>query len=384
MNVLQRVALLGVIAMSVAVAAGMYLNAAPARAALGGPVILGGDDLTSHGGFDGTNNVDGWLYMQRALENIKPNVTRSNDGSIAALGSSVDGGGAGDAILSAATPVGLTVTYYDTGAEIEAFFAALEAGTADPAIIWIAGDDASNDLCCDAEGPAALVANAQDIADFVSSGGGLMSHGVEYGWMTALLPGASTVTGGGSGDLYFTPEGLADLPALTEDDINAGPWHNHFEGDFGGLAVLVRSNFVDDKDLQDAAVVLGGAQVTFEEQPDEDEEEPTATPCIPPLVGYRCDGSSGGGGGGGGAASPTVPAPATTPTAVVSVAPATVVPPVPAATRPSGVVISAPDTGDGAGGGSSGGGAMAFMTLGLAGLALAGAGVVRFRASRTR
>lgn len=383
MKLSQRLALLGAIAVAVVIAAGAYVTAGPASAgnsSLGGPVILGGDDLTSHGGFDGTNNVAGWLYMQRALENIEPNVTRSNDGSIAALGSSADGGGAGDAILSAATPVGLTVTYYDTGAEIEAFFAALAAGSANPAVIWIAGDDAGNDLCCEPDGPAALVANAQDISDFVSQGGGLMSHGTEYGWLFALLPDASAVDGGSSEDLYFTPEGEADLPALTVDDINAGPWHNHFEGNFGGLSVLVRSSSIDDKDGLDAAVVLGGAQVTFEEQPPvEEEEEEEPTPCIPPLVGYRCDGRP----GSGSASTPTAPAPATTPTAVSTVAGATVVPAAPAATRPAGVVIAAPDTGDGSGG-ADGGPSVALIAIAAAGVALAGAGAGRLRAARRR
>ena len=388
MNILRRMALLGVIAAAVMAAAGMYMSVEPADAgnALGGPVILGGDDLQDHGCNDGAgNNLLGWLYIQRALENIAPNVTIGNDGTIAALGSAdvagaVSCGDAGSAIFHAAQDVGLTVEYYNTGAGITQFFADLDAGTATPAIIWIAGTGASNDLGDDAAEGVALTTNAQAISDFVSQGGGLMSHGSEYGWLFALLPDASTVDGGSSDDLYFTPEGLADLPALTVSDINAGPWHNHFEGDFGGLSVLVRSNSIDDIDGQDAAVVLGGAQVTFEEQPDQGEEEPTATPCIPPLVGYRCDGSSGGGGGGGAVATPTS-APVQ-PTPVVSVAPATVVPPAPAATQPSGALISAPDTGDGAG--SGGGGApMAFILLGLAGIVVAGAGL-RMKAARTR
>jgi hypothetical protein len=342
--------LLAAVGAAVFITAGAYFQAPDAHAALGGPVILGGDDLTDHGCNDGEGtNLAGWLYMQRALENIEPNVTRSNDGTIAALGSaSVDGAlicsDAGSAIYHAAQPLGLTVVYYDGGPAIEGFFADLASGAADPAIIWIAGTGASNNIEETAEADA-LTNNASDISDFVSEGGGLFAHGSEYGWLFALLPGASAVDSGGSGDLFFTPEGLSDLPALTVDDINAGPWHNHFEGDFGGLAVLVRSNGQGEGEggggFPNAAVILGGAQVTFEENPVE-EPDATATPCIPPLVTYRCDGTSNGGGGGGNPDPTETPA-AAQPTPAVSVAPATVVPSQPA--PPVG--IAAPDTGDG-------------------------------------
>jgi hypothetical protein len=129
---------------------------------------------------------------------------------------------------------------------------------------------------------------------------------------------------------------------------------------------------LNDPDCQDLP------ESTPTQPAEEDEEEPTATPCIPPLVGYRCDGSSGGGGGGS-AATPTVPA--SQPTPVVSVAPATVVPPAPA--QPSGAVISAPDTGHGSGSAGSGS-PVALIALGLAGLVLAGAGALRMKAQGTR
>lgn len=239
-----------------------------AQAALGGPVIIGGDDLTSHGSVD-TSTGDlsrGWLYMQRALENISPKVVRANDGSVAALGSApstATSGDAGAAIGRAAAKAGLTVTYYEGADAINAFFSSLTAtppGTS-PRIIWIAGDDAGNDL--DSSEAAALTANATKIADFVNSGGGLMSHGVEYGWLFALLPGLSTVDSGSSGDLYLTPEGLAAFPGVTNADVNAGPWHNYFQGDSGGLQVLVRSGNRTDSGGADAAVILGGASVTL-------------------------------------------------------------------------------------------------------------------------
>src|SRR5712691_8657794 len=61
-----------------------------------GPVILGGDDLTDHGSFNGTANISGWLYIQKAIDNIlntPGNITRpGNNGSIAALGAASVGG----------------------------------------------------------------------------------------------------------------------------------------------------------------------------------------------------------------------------------------------------------------------------------------------------
>ena len=109
-----RVHLLLVACLVMALAA---LAATPsARASVGGPVILGGDDLTDHGSFDTSSdaNVGGWLYIQRAFENISPKVQRPNDGSIAALGSAdsttTGGGDAGAAMHYAAQKAGLPVT----------------------------------------------------------------------------------------------------------------------------------------------------------------------------------------------------------------------------------------------------------------------------------
>lgn len=374
MNLLVRAALIGAIGVVAALTAGALLTAPAAHAAVGGPVIIGGDDLTDHGCNDGEGtNQEGWLYLQRALENIDPSVTKANDGSIAALGSEDVAGeiicdDAGSAIYHAAAAAGLTVNYYEGAPAITQFFTDLAGGTVTPAIIWISGDGASNDLNFDEA--TALTANAQGISDFVSAGGGLMSHGSEYGWLFALLPGASAIDDGSSDDLYFTADGLAELPALSQSDINAGPWHNYFEGDLGGLKVLVRSGDLDDTTGADAAVIIGGAQVTFEEQP-EDEPDPTATPCIPPLIGYRCDGTSGGGGGGG-AQPTTVP-----PTAVVPVAtaaPGTAVAGSPVAATPTSTggrlgVITAPDTGDGSG--TAGGDSATMLLVALAGVGLA-------------
>lgn len=89
---------------------------ATAGAQTGGPVILGGDDLTAHGGVDpGTGASEGgWLYLERAVARIRAGVVRPNDNTIAAFGSADPGvpgppGDAGAAIRNAATKNGSVV-----------------------------------------------------------------------------------------------------------------------------------------------------------------------------------------------------------------------------------------------------------------------------------
>ncbi|MDQ4041325.1 MAG: hypothetical protein M3141_06205, partial [Actinomycetota bacterium] len=249
---------------------------------MAGPVILGGDDLTQHGEVDSAGNPqEGWLYIQRALENISPKVTRLNDNTVAAIGSSPapasNDGDAGAAIGVAAQRAGLGVTYHDGTAAIQSFFNRLKAGQVRPRIIWIAGSEATNDLAfCGTGEDEVLTRNADAIDNFVTNGGGLLAHGTCYGWVTALLPGIQTPESGNSDDLYLTPEGQSAFPGVTNADINAGPWHNHFQGDLGGLLPLVRSSRVDDFQGQDAAVVLGGGAATFRIPP-----RPT---CVQPTV----------------------------------------------------------------------------------------------------
>lgn len=251
------------------------LACAPSAWAVGGPVILGGDDLTDHGGKDvGTgDSLQGWLYIEKAVGSIRAQVSRGNDNTIAAFGSSPSGAtssDAGAAIGQAAAKNGMTVQYFDGPAAMTAGFQSIQNGSYRPALIWIAGSDSSNNLdSCSGAGTEGqvLIDNAAIINAFVTQGGGLMSHGLCYDWLSALLPGLTTVDSGGSSDLYKTPEGIVAFPGVSETDFNAGPWHNHFEGNFGGLSLLVRSNQVDDAAGQDAAVVIGGAQVTLTKQP---------------------------------------------------------------------------------------------------------------------
>ncbi|HVE67863.1 MAG TPA: hypothetical protein VNB64_04710 [Solirubrobacteraceae bacterium] len=250
-----------------------------------GPVILGGDDLTEHGDVDASGNPrEGWLYIQRALENLNPKVGRPNDNTVAALGSAPgpveDDGNAGSGVGLAAQRAGLGITYHDGEAALKDFFVKLNAGQVRPKIIWLAGNGADNDYSesggCSGTENSVITANAGLLDQFVSSGGGLMSHGSCYEWVSALLPGLKTDGTGDSDDLYLTPEGASAFPGVTNADVNAGPWHNFFEGNFGGLQPLVRSNQVDDSTGQDATVILGGGAVSIRPPP-----PPT---CVNPTV----------------------------------------------------------------------------------------------------
>jgi hypothetical protein len=216
-----------------------------------------------------------------------------------------------------------------------------------------------------------------------------MSHGSEFGWLQALIPGIIVVDDGSSDDLYFTPEGLDALPALSESDINAGPWHSYFTGDLGGLDVLVRSSDISTcggevlamavQECEDAPVIIGGSQVSITDDIDDDEPTATATSCIPAIPGYRCDGKPSSGSG-------TVQ----TPTAPSSEA--TTAPEPPAATAtPSGgtagagggpVGITAPDTGDGSTAAEDTTPLAAMVLLAASGATLLGASALGFRRKR--
>ena len=224
----------------------------------GGPVLLGGDDLTDHGSRSGTNNINGWLYIENAIKSVSSQSKRPGTITvdIAALGSAnpngtFTGGNAGGAIGSAAQKAGLTVAYYDGAAAINTFFADLAAGRVNPKMIWTAGTGAANNL--DSPEGGALTANATAINNFVISGGGVMSHGsgaTAYGWLTALIPGI-VESSNCSNPLTFTPYGKTVFPTVTDADISSGPCHSNFSGNLGGLQIIA-------KDTQNLNIIIGG------------------------------------------------------------------------------------------------------------------------------
>jgi hypothetical protein len=235
--------------------------AGPASA---GPVILGGDDLTDHGQRVAGVNQQGWLYIQRAIDNLLTNQSRPGTitEDIAALGSAANpaftSSNAGGAIGSAANVLGRTVSFFDGAAAINQFFTDLASGVENPRVIWLAGNNASNDL--DAAEGGALTGNAAAINSFVGSGGGLMAHGsgsTAYGWLSTLLPGLADSGGCNSSGATLTPAGQAAFPGLSNSDIDgtAGPCHSSFVGNFGGLVAL-------GLDGQGLPYIIGGGSQT--------------------------------------------------------------------------------------------------------------------------
>ena len=248
-----------------------------------GPVILGGDDLTDHGSRLNGANIEGWLYIENAIKDLLTTVTRPGPYTvdIVALGSSGGEAGcpggdttglpldiphppgtntqnAGTAICSVAEVLGLTINFFNGTDRLNLFFDELAARTINPAVIWIAGTGADNDV--NATDAAVLNANALAINGFVLSGGGLMAHGSgpnAYGWLSTLLPGLVENGGGELGEdcdsttLTLTPAGRAAFPTLTDSDIQAGPCHSNFTGDLGGLDVLA-------VDGQNRNIIIGG------------------------------------------------------------------------------------------------------------------------------
>ncbi len=246
-----------------------------------GPVILGGDDLTDHGSRTaGGANLEGWLYIEKAISNLFSTQTRAGalTVDIVALGSANPGAGvytssnAGGAINSAANVLGRSLSFYDGATNIGTFFTDLASGAVNPGVIWLAGTGASNDL--DSTEGTALTTNALAINSFVGSGGGLMAHGSgsdAYGWLTALLPGLTETSGCNSSGATLTAAGAAAFPGLSNSDIdaNAGPCHSHFEGSFGGLTTLALDGSNPARSYIIGAAAGGGGSIT---------EPPTGVP----------------------------------------------------------------------------------------------------------
>lgn len=222
-----------------------------------GPVIIDGTDANDHGSASATVNNNGWLYMQKALENLAGAVDASVAKVVLSLGTTGAGGNqTSDAIISAFAKSSLPGSGWSLthvgGAGIAAALAGL--GTASTGILYIpTAGNTSGDLS-DANLGIINAASAS-IAAFVNGpgdptkGGGLFSMGespgsgaTAYGWLTAVIPGI-TVTdiggGGTSATLSLTAAGSSAFPGLTNGDLNnATPWHNHFGGNLGSLSVL--------------------------------------------------------------------------------------------------------------------------------------------------
>ena len=176
--------------------------------------------------------IGGWLYIWKALDAIAAKVYRPNDGSVVVLGSSDstatsnDAGAAYHHVVAAAAPnnpaLSGVVSFYTGSASIGGFFSELALGNVSPAVIALPGSGTNNSL--DSGEGLMLRNNADKIADFIATGGGLIAHGdesngtVAYGWLPYVFPG--TTTGSSSVGAQLSDEGRFYLPALQQADIS--------------------------------------------------------------------------------------------------------------------------------------------------------------------
>jgi hypothetical protein len=239
---------------------------AGAAVASAGPIIIDGTDANDHGFASGGVNQTGWLYMQKALENLAAQCAGCQT-NILTLG--LSGSQAGAAYNSAfglsslAGAGGWTTTNVDGSGAIGAALGSLSFATT--GILYIPTYNLSSGDLTSAE-MAAINANATAIANFVNAGGGLFAMGQSgtgaWGWLTTLIPGliVTDIGGGGVGtDMTLTAAGTAAFPGLTNAQLaGADPWHNYFSGNLGSLSVLATA-------LQGGntrAVIIGGGTTT--------------------------------------------------------------------------------------------------------------------------
>ena len=243
------------------IAASLFVGTANA-----GVFILDGTDSDDHGSVSGTTNNNGWFYIQSALQNIASSASLTRTQTvIAVLGASA--GDAQNAVTSAVNNGTLSGTHtllFLNDAQISGFFAntnAAGSNSTDARILYIPSDDVSGGISASEE--TLLTANAALIDGFLGSGGGLFSQGHSYGWLGALITGATVVSGGGdTSALTLTAAGNANFPGLTNAQLSTGPWHYDF-ANFGAIPVLatgVRSG-------RSVPVIIGGSGGSITQPP---------------------------------------------------------------------------------------------------------------------
>lgn len=230
----------------------------------GGPIVLDGMDPVCHAGMG--ENTD--QYIAKVVKSVYDQSTMpGNNGKIAVLGiaSATAAGGCGGnwtTLLNTkfltqfgtlASGLQPTVEFITTSSELTTFFSTGITATP-PRMLWIPDDwsraGAINTL---------FTSNAEKIADFVNSGGGLFANYNPYGWLTALLPSAVFNNGGCNGGPDATADGTADF-GLTNTMV-AACWHGYFTGNVGTLKTLVDYPYPTGSTRK--AVSIGGGSVSL-------------------------------------------------------------------------------------------------------------------------
>ena len=220
---------------------------------MGGPIVLDGMDPVCHAAYG--ENTD--QYIAKVLKSVYDQSSMpGNNGKIAILGTGTTPGGCGGNWTTLLNTKFLTqfgtlasglqpqVQFINTTAELNTFFSTAITSTP-PRMLWIPDDwgraSAINTI---------FTTNAEKIADFVNSGGGLFSSYNPYGWVTALLPSAVFNNGGCNGGPEATADGIADFGL--SNTIVAACWHGYFTGNVGTLKVLVDYPYPSSSDTRKA------------------------------------------------------------------------------------------------------------------------------------
>lgn len=268
---------------------------------VGAAVIIDGTDANEHGDNNsGRSNDNGWLYMQKVLENLASRVPAGTAKVVVDLGTST--GTARRAIdsafnLSSLPNQGWTIRHEDGATAIANWLSILSS--ANTGILYIPTYNlAGGDL--DAPEMAAINVQARRIADFVNrvsgNGGALFAMGEvgnssnpgAWDWLRELFPGIvvaqSPGTGGINTAISLTAEGTQAFPGLSNTEVGAArPWHNYFTGDLATLKVLgVAPEGTNGPSRQ---VVLGGVGIVV----------PPPTPTQNRVVRLGCGSASPGG-----------------------------------------------------------------------------------------
>ena len=226
----------------------------------GGPIVLDGMDPVCHSGWESTGQ-----YIAKVLKKVHDGAVNPNNGHIAIVGSNATTTSCGAAWATqlssqflaefATAPV---VDFYVTDAQINAFFATTIASNP-PAVLWIPDNWNRTSTT---EG--IFTTNAEKIADYVNSGGGLFANNGTYGWLTALLPSAVFNNGGCNGGPEATADGIADFGL--SDTLVAACWHGYFTGNVGTLKTLVDYPYPGPGESAPGtrkAVSIGGGSVSL-------------------------------------------------------------------------------------------------------------------------
>ncbi len=235
---------------------GLLITGSPAKATTGGgPIVLDGMDPVCHSGYEGT-----WGYIAQVLKKTYDSVTSVNNGTIAVLGANGANNSCGGNWNTLLTTKYLgqfttapTVNFYNSSTQVTDFFTNIN--TIKPAIIWIP-DNWSRLAAVE----SIFTSNAEVIADFVNSGGGIFANNGTYGWLTALLPSATYNNGGCNGGPDATADGTADF-GLTNTMV-AACWHGYFTGNVGTLKTLVDYPYPSPTSTR-KAVSIGGGSVSL-------------------------------------------------------------------------------------------------------------------------